>query len=253
MPLSKALDFQDDYHDERKLMMEDAELLAEVEDLIRTAPQPGSQVDAGEAQAWIGRLSAVLKMWNRIETVGLSLSVSKYQSVEAQQSYKGHAELMVKLQEARFDLRMKSVGPISVAINAGGIFDYFDEMRKLIESAATDIYFVDPYLDAEFISRYLVHVRDGVTIRLLASKKINTLLPAAQAYIQQYNRTISIRTNQGFHDRYVLVDGTSCFQSGASFKDGAKKSPTTLTQITDAFTAIRDTYEGLWQNGKQEL
>lgn len=35
-------------------------------------------------------------------------------------------------------------------------------------------------------------------------------------------------------DRYVFVDGKACYQSGASFKDGAKLTPTTLTQITDA-------------------
>jgi len=38
----------------------------------------------------------------------------------------------------------------------------------------------------------------------------------------------------------------SCYQSGASFKDGAKKAPTTLTQITDAFSAVSATYEQRW-------
>lgn len=51
------------------------------------------------------------------------------------------------------------------------------------------------------------------------------------------------------HDRYVFVDRTACYQSGASFKDGAKKSPTTLTQITDAFAAVQQTYEALWAAG----
>ena len=50
-----------------------------------------------------------------------------------------------------------------------------------------------------------------------------------------------------------LVDGTSCFQSGASFKDGGRSAPTTITQITDAFAAVRQTYEDLWKNAKSEL
>jgi hypothetical protein len=49
------------------------------------------------------------------------------------------------------------------------------------------------------------------------------------------------------------VDGLSCFQSGASFKDGAKKAPTTLTQITDAFTAVLETYEQLWTKSEVVL
>lgn len=36
----------------------------------------------------------------------------------------------------------------------------------------------------------------------------------------------------------------------STFKDGASKAPTTLTQITDAFKAMWDTYEGLWKSGK---
>jgi hypothetical protein len=54
------------------------------------------------------------------------------------------------------------------------------------------------------------------------------------------------------HDRYVIIDGKNCYQSGASFKDGAKAAPTTLTQISDAFLAVSGTYENLWNNAKAE-
>ena len=55
-----------------------------------------------------------------------------------------------------------------------------------------------------------------------------------------------------FHDRYVFVDRGACYQSGASFKDGAKKAPTTLTQITDAFGPMLKTYEDLWGGARVE-
>jgi hypothetical protein len=55
------------------------------------------------------------------------------------------------------------------------------------------------------------------------------------------------------HDRYVLIDNTSCFQSGSSFKDGGKSAPTTLTEITDAFDAVRQTYEELWNAAQIHL
>jgi hypothetical protein len=50
----------------------------------------------------------------------------------------------------------------------------------------------------------------------------------------------------GFHDRYVFIDRASCYQSGASFKDGGRNAPTTLTQITDAFVPTLKVYEDLW-------
>ncbi len=72
------------------------------------------------------------------------------------------------------------------------------------------------------------------------------MLPAVDLYVRQFNGKVNVRSRLGFHDRYVIVDRTACYQSGASFKDGAKAAPTTLTQISDAFLVICKTYEGLW-------
>ena len=128
-------------------------------------------------------------------------------------------------------------------------FDYFDEIRKILETAQRDVLFVDPYLDAEFVPRYLGHIAAGVNIRLLARERIGTLIPAVELYAKQSNAKIEVRSAAGFHDRYLFVDNSACYQSGASFKDGAKKAPTTVTQITDAFLAVLKTYEDLWAGG----
>jgi hypothetical protein len=112
---------------------------------------------------------------------------------------------------------------------------------------------VDPYLDSEFVSRYLSHVSKGATIRLLARERLATLLPAVDLFAKQSQLAIQVRSAPNFHDRYVFVDGNACYQSGASFKDGAKSAPTTLTQITDALAAMLQTYEGLWGTAKTEL
>lgn len=147
---------------------------------------------------------------------------------------------------------MKTIGPLNEAMGHGKIFDYFDEIRKIIEAAKQDLFFIDPYLDAEFVSRYLPHVNSGTTVRLLAREKLETLLPAVDLYAHQSGATVNVRSASGFHDRYILVDGNACYQSGASFKDGAKKAPTTLTQITDAFPAVLHTYEGIWKKANVE-
>ena len=72
-------------------------------------------------------------------------------------------------------------------------------------------------------------------------------MPAVNMFAQQAGTVINVRSALGFHDRYVFVDRAACYQSGASFKDGAKSAPTTLTQITDAFQAVLQTYEDLWK------
>ena len=57
----------------------------------------------------------------------------------------------------------------------------------------------------------------------------------------------------GLHDRFVFVDKIRCFQSGASFKDGAKNSLTTLTQITDNFKVMHQSYEGMWNAAETQF
>ena len=134
----------------------------------------------------------------------------------------------------------------SSAYGQGSVFDYFDELRKILETTTHDVLFVDPYLDAEFVSRYLSHLSTQVHVRLLASKKLATLIPAVETFLKQQKIEIEVRSIEKIHDRYVIIDSRACYQSGASFKDGALNAPTTLTQLTDVFPAVLKTYEELW-------
>jgi hypothetical protein len=227
-------------------------LLAEVEDLLRTMP-PSSTIrhPTDENFCWLGRLSAVIANWSPPKALFLTAYLTQLRSRLPDRD-QALPRILTLLHEARHDLLMQTRGPVSVAVPSGMVFDYFDEIRKIIEIAKHDLLFVDPYLDAEFVSRYLGHVADGVTTRLLAREKLPTLLPAVDAFAQQSKSKIEVRSASGFHDRYIFVDKTACYQSGASFKDGAKKAPTTLTQITDAFAPVLQAYEDLWGRAKVE-
>ena len=88
--------------------------------------------------------------------------------------------------------------------------------------------------------------------RLLAREKLATLLPAVDSFARQTGMRIEVRSAPNFHDRYILVDRAACYQSGASFKDGAKTAPTTITEITDAFALMLQTYEELWDRAHVE-
>lgn len=231
------------------MIMKSEDLLNEIEDLLRNVPNPATIThDLDENYSWFGRVSAVITSWSPVKAVSLPFHMNEITSLSTLNSKVGLGKIRTLLHEARHDLRMKTVGPVSVAIQKGMVFDYFDEIRKIISTVSTDILFIDPYLDSDFVSRYLPNCPQDVSIRLLTEKKPSTLLPAVDAFNQQHQTKIQVRSTTGIHDRYLLVDGKSCYQSGASFKDGAKASPTTLTQITDAFSAVSSTYEGLWNS-----
>jgi len=228
------------------------QLLAEVEDIIRTMPHPLNSQNPLSA-IWVGRVAAAIERWDRMKGPSAHLFIKSIFSGDPHQVAPGRAMLIALVHQAQSDLRMETVGPVNVSVSHKMVFEYFDEIRKIIELAQQDLLFVDPYLDAEFVSRYLPIASAGVRIRLLASEKLGTLIPAVQAWTLQSGKKVEIRSAPGFHDRYVFVDKVSCYQSGASFKDGAKKAPTSLTQITDAFAAMLKTYEDIWAKAKVEF
>ncbi|MGD0625689.1 MAG: hypothetical protein ABSB32_13335 [Thermodesulfobacteriota bacterium] len=229
------------------------QLLAEVEDIIRSMPPRGTiRHETPENFAWLGRVSAAIEQWNPTKTVPLTLALKQFHDVLARPSEEGFRTIMVLLHQAQSDLRLQTLGPLNIAVGSGMVFDYFDQLRKIIELAKQDILFVDPYLDAEFVSRYLGYVASGVSVRLLSEKKLSSLLPAVEAFARQSALTISVRSIPGIHDRYLFIDKSACYQSGASFKDGAKSAATLITQIVDAFPAMFQTYEELWKKAKVE-
>lgn len=229
--------------------------LTEVDDVLRTMPPiPSFETPGSEHYAWLGRASAVVHRWDPIKAIGLFDSyVNKLGSGSYLQIPQGVQGVLTMLHQVRHDAILRSPIPQSTNIASGSVFDYFDEIRKAIELAKSDVLFVDPYLDAEFVSRYLPAVSQGACIRLLARERMASLVPAATLYQQQSSTTIAVRSAPGFHDRYLFVDRTVCYQSGASFKDGAKKAPTTLTQINDAFQGVLTTYETLWSGATVHL
>jgi len=237
------------------LALTDEQLLGEIEDLIRSLPTNETRIleETAERRMWIARVLAAIARWDPpsgTQARNFTIAMRGSNSRLADAALEG---LLGLLYEANASLRLSTIGPVTTAIGHGAVFDYFDEIRKLIEGANADLFIIDPYLDADFVSRYMQGVRSGVPVRLLARERISTLLPAIQVLVQQTKSTVTVRTSPHFHDRYIFVDGRACYQSGASFKDGARNAPTTITQITDAFAAVRDTYEAMWADGVQRF
>lgn len=227
-------------------------LLLELQDIIRLMPGLRDlAVNPERCIPWLGRASAAMNQWDSVRsTVHFEPEVQAYARLSADAPRVNFTpfrlRLLLLLNQAESDLRLRTIGPLSVGVPVGRVFEYFDELRKLIEAAQSDLLLVDPYLDAEFVSRYLPFVSAGTQVRMLARERLSTLKPAVAAFIAQSGLSVEVRTIGGFHDRYLIVDNQACYQSGASFKDGAKKTPTVLSQITDAFISVRATYEQLW-------
>jgi hypothetical protein len=232
------------------------QLLVEIQEVLRTMPGPRDfGVNPDKCIPWLGRANAVMRHWDAIHSIAhFEPEVRQYATLQANAQRVNfmpfHQGLLILLHQAENDLRLRTAGPLSVGVPTGRVFEYFDELRKVIETARRDLLIIDPYLDAEFVSRYLPFVAEGTQVRMLARQLVSTLKPAVEAFAAQTGLAVELRSATAFHDRYLIVDGQSCFQSGASFKDGARKAPTVLVQITDAFPSVRTTYEQIWTNAR---
>src|SRR5690348_8463892 len=111
------------------------QLLVEVEDLLKTMPSKESlRHNTPENLDWLGRATALLRQWN------LEMGVSARQYVEKMHTTGREGFLVINnllslIQQAKHDLRMQTAGPVSISVRHGMVFDYFDEIRKIIDLA----------------------------------------------------------------------------------------------------------------------
>lgn len=220
-----------------------SQLLAEIEDAIRQFP---NNSDDPEFVVWVARAAMLVKRWNPGNSFIADSNARGALGVSDMLAKTETARLLMLLHEARQDLRLNEVGPLSAAIDRGAVLDYFEEVRRVVVTARQELFFVDPYLDAEFVTRYMPHIPSGVTVRLLGKKQISALLSAVELAAQQYGLGITLRSSSSLHDRFVFLDGTRGFHSGASFKDGARLAPTIFSEVTDALEGVRRVYEQMW-------
>ena len=144
-----------------------SQLLAEIEDTIRTVPKDFSHP---EAVSWIGRAVSLLKRWSPRRAVTIDSHARGSLGISDLLASSNFQSVLMLLHEARHDLRLSEVGPLSTVVEKGQTFDYFDEIRKLLLTAQESVFFVDPYLNADFVSRYFPHLPTGIAVRLLGKK-----------------------------------------------------------------------------------
>src|SRR5262245_8977483 len=121
------------------------QLLAELDELLRTMPPLMSfgRNSSDAAIDWMARLQALMQL------IGPSRAKRALTTVDNLRSYYeglveiGYKDALLQIHTERHSLRFEA-GFSSTAVNAGRVFDYFDELRKVVESAKSDILFVDP-------------------------------------------------------------------------------------------------------------
>ena len=105
----------------------------------------------------------------------------------------------------------------------GQIYDAFDQMKKFVRMAKKELVIIDPYF-ADCVLPLVAQKRQGVLVVVVKNSR-NKLLHAVDVaqFNAQYANSLTVKTSDKFHDRFLIIDKTTLIHVGASLNHLGKK------------------------------
>ena len=105
----------------------------------------------------------------------------------------------------------------------GQIYDAFEQMKKFVRMAKKELIVIDPYF-ADCVLPLIAQKRQGVAVIAVKNSR-NKLLHAVDVakFNAQYANSLTVKTSDKFHDRFLIIDKTTLIHIGASLNHLGKK------------------------------
>jgi hypothetical protein len=125
----------------------------------------------------------------------------------------------------------------------GEQYEFYRDVTTCLKLAKTEIFIIDPYLDAEIFDVYAHAIARAVRFRLLSAN----IPPNVQALAQKYaaGGNLAFRSSASIHDRVLFADNR-VWLTGQSLKDAARKKPTYIVEHDESL--MRPVYEQIWNS-----
>ena len=105
----------------------------------------------------------------------------------------------------------------------GQIYDAFDQMKKFVRMAKTELIVIDPYFD-DSVLPLIAQKRPGVSVLVVKNNRKNLLHAVDVArFNAQYGNSLTVKDSARFHDRFLIIDKTTLIHVGASLNHLGKK------------------------------
>ena len=100
----------------------------------------------------------------------------------------------------------------------GQIYDAFEQMKKFVRMAKTELIIIDPYF-ADCVLPLIAQKRQGVAVLAVKNSR-NKLLHAVDVakFNAQYANSLTVKTSDKFHDRFLIIDKTTLIHVNAPQK-----------------------------------
>jgi len=103
----------------------------------------------------------------------------------------------------------------------GQLYDAYSFLIKIIKKANYKIILIDNYIDIKTLD-ILSNRNEEVNIEIIT--KTNTLTNLSIANFNKQYGNLTIKTNNTFHDRFLIIDDKEIYLCGGSIKDAGKKT-----------------------------
>ena len=103
----------------------------------------------------------------------------------------------------------------------GQIYDAFSLITSIIQKAQKEIILIDSYVDIDTLN-ILAKKNAGVDVKIYTYASAQLTNRDAANFNAQYP-ILTVKRTQGFHDRFIILDGKTAYHIGASIKDAGKK------------------------------
>ena len=194
---------------------------------------------------WIGRTLALIRQVNPNDAFKFELQAQMVGNDFLKANH--YTEMRSVLEMVIATLELKNPEETQKVYGPGAQYDFYRDLKRIIEGASKSVFIVDPYINTELFDLYVEKIKNGTNVRLLTSN----FDPATEAVIKKYQAKPSIcfraKRSSDIHDRIIIIDGTACWVLGQSIKDAAKKKPTYIAPLpSDVVTLKEAHYEKIW-------
>ena len=112
-------------------------------------------------------------------------------------------------------------------------WDAFVAIREVIDKAKCEVMLVDPYCDRAFFGILESSSARPAMVRLLCRTNPSGLKAEANAFVAQHTQVkMELRTSSDFHDRFLVVDQSTCVHVGASINHAGSRG-FMISQVED--------------------
>lgn len=156
------------------------------------------------------------------------------------------AQLLQAIAEVKLELELDGKTEIGAVYDAGSVYQYYADLRTILDAAKTERFIVDPYLNGEAFDKYFGASANTTCIRILCERYKADVSAYAAQHAAGFGTTIEVRRSKDIHDRVIVIDRAECFVLGGSIKDGGKK-PTYVLPLQPELSAKKIAiYEAMW-------